>query len=138
MTYLHDPNARVPVPVRVELAAYNQGDVEQINNIRVRAENGRLLALSEFATVERSAREQSVHRKDLLPVVYVTADVAGTTDSPLYGMIDVVSALDDLPIDGALSDQFYIQQPDNPVSWSLKWDGEWQVTYEIFRDMGAA
>ncbi|MDP5070123.1 MAG: efflux RND transporter permease subunit [Congregibacter sp.] len=138
MTYLHDPQAKVPVPVRVELAAAEQGDADQINNIRIRAANGMLLPLAEFAALERGPREQSIHHKDMLPVVYVTADVSGAIDSPLYGMLDVVSALADEPIDGELIDQYYIAQPDNPVNWSLKWDGEWQVTYETFRDMGAA
>ncbi|MCB1691696.1 MAG: efflux RND transporter permease subunit [Pseudomonadales bacterium] len=138
MSYLHDPQAKVAVPIRVELPAEYQGDVSRIGNLRVRASDGGLVALSDVATVHRKSREQTIHHKDLLPVVYVTGDAAGETDSPLYGMASISGKLSGTPIDGQIVDQFFIKQPPDPYKWSLKWDGEWQVTYETFRDMGAA
>jgi multidrug efflux pump subunit AcrB len=69
-----------------------------------------------------------------MPVVYVTGDMAGKTDSPLYGMFAIAERIAaDLGLE-----QWYMQQPENPYEYSLKWDGEWQVTYETFRDMGIA
>jgi multidrug efflux pump subunit AcrB len=138
MTFLHDIHARVPVPIRVKLDPREQDSIERLRNLRVRADSGDLVPLSEFTDIRLQTREQTIHHKDLLPVVYVTGDVAGETDSPLYGMAAIAAALDDVPVDGAAIEQHYIGQPANPYRWSMKWDGEWQVTYETFRDMGAA
>jgi multidrug efflux pump subunit AcrB len=89
--------------------------------------------------LEESVRERSIIHKDLLPVVFVTADMSGDLDSPLYGMFEMSARLRDTPVlgDRAL-DQFFVGQPENPYFYGLKWDGEWQVTYETFRDMGIA
>ncbi|MAT83244.1 MAG: multidrug transporter AcrB [Gammaproteobacteria bacterium] len=138
MTFLHDGHARVPVPIRVELDPREQDSIERLRNLRVRAASGALVPLSEFTDIRPETREQTIHHKDLLPVVYVTGDVAGETDSPLYGMAAIAAALEDVPVDGAPIEQHYVDQPANPYRWSMKWDGEWQVTYETFRDMGAA
>ncbi|MCB2032275.1 MAG: efflux RND transporter permease subunit, partial [Ottowia sp.] len=85
-----------------------------------------------------------VYHKDLLPVVFVVGDMAGTKvgdlDSPLYGMFQMRSKLADLKMpDGGQLTEYFIRQPANPYAgYALKWDGEWQITYETFRDMGAA
>ena len=138
MSYLHDEHARVPVPVRVELPPGAKADPDAIGALRIRADSGALVPLSEVAEIRRGVREQTIHRKDLLPVVYVTGDVAGRTDSPLYGMAAIAGALGETPIEGAPIRQYLTAQPANPYEWSLKWDGEWQITFETFRDMGAA
>jgi multidrug efflux pump subunit AcrB len=81
-----------------------------------------------------AVREFSIQHKDLLPVVYVTGDMAGETDSPLYGLFTIKARLE---AEGG-PEQWMLSQPDNPYDYSIKWDGEWQVTYETFRDMGIA
>ncbi len=138
MSYLHDDHAKLPVPVRVELRAGDKADPAMLGALRVRAQNGALVPLSEVTRVVATTREQTIHHKDLLPVVYVTGDVSGGTDSPLYGQLAIAGALGETPIEGSLIVQRLTGQPDDPYEWSLKWDGEWQVTFETFRDMGAA
>jgi multidrug efflux pump subunit AcrB len=139
LSYLHDVHSKYPVPIRAELSAGDKADIDTLRALRVRARDGRLVPLGEVAQFVRSTREQSIMHKDLLPVVYVTADMAGTTDSPLYGMAAIDSTLKKTPLDGGKPiEQRLISQPDVPSHWSLKWDGEWQITYETFRDMGLA
>ena len=138
MSYLHDPQAKVPIPVRVELAPGDKADPAALGALRVRAVGGELVPLSEIAVVQDAVREQTIHHKDLLPVVYVMGDVSGATDSPMYGMQAIAATLAETPIEGKPIAQYLTRQPDNPYEWSLKWDGEWQVTFETFRDMGAA
>ncbi len=138
MSYLHDPQVKTAIPIRVELPADEKDNVERLRTLRVRSQSGALVPLSEIAEFVTTTRDQTIWHKDLLPVVYVTGDVAGGTDSPLYGMAAISSELDDTSIEGAPVQQHFIAAPDNPYQWSLKWDGEWQVTYETFRDMGAA
>jgi multidrug efflux pump subunit AcrB len=124
--------------VRVELAPGDKADPAMLGSLRVRAQSGALVPLSEVARVAATTREPAIYHKDLLPVVYVTGDVAGRTDSPLYGQRAIASALGRTPIEGRPVAQYLTRQPADPYEWSLKWDGEWQVTFETFRDMGAA
>jgi multidrug efflux pump subunit AcrB len=94
--------------------------------------------LAELVTVEPATLAQSIHHKDLLPVVYVTGDVAGATDSPLYGMAELYSTVAEDEVAGQRLAQHLVAPPANPYDYAIKWDGEWQVTYDTFRDMGIA
>jgi len=134
VTYLHRSNIKYAVPVRIEFDDADKADIEQVLALQVRSVNGTLVPLSELVEVRRGERDRNIYHKDLLPVVYVTADLAGDVDSPLYGMFDMVGQINE---QGG-PEQWFTRQPDNPFEYSLKWDGEWQVTYETFRDMGAA
>jgi multidrug efflux pump subunit AcrB len=126
------------VPVRLRLPAGDQANLEQLLTLRVRAGDGRLVPLSELVTVERAPWEATLLRKDLRPVVYVTGDEAGDLDSPLYGLFDVVGQLRDTPPAGPPVEQRFLSPPDDAAGLAIKWDGEWQITYETFRDMGLA
>ncbi len=138
VSYLHSENAKVEIPIRLELAAERQNDLQTLMGIRVRAKNGTMVALSEVTRMRQTTRAQTIYHKDLLPVVYILADMAGETDSPLYGLATISSELETMQVDGDPVEQYFIEQPENPYKWSMKWDGEWQVTYETFRDMGIA
>jgi multidrug efflux pump subunit AcrB len=101
------------------------------------------VALAELVTPQVLPRERVIYRKDLQPVVYVVADVAGgagKTDSPLYGVFGTREALAKVVAPGGLAvEERWISPPgDRFGKFSLKWDGEWQITYETFRDMGIA
>ena len=134
MSFLHGANVKYAVPIRVEYSEADKADLEQVLALRVLSLSGQLVPLSEIASLVETSREHSIFHKDLLPVVYVTGDMAGETDSPLYGLFEISA---DLAEDKGLP-QWFLQQPTNPYEYSLKWDGEWQVTYDTFRDMGIA
>jgi multidrug efflux pump subunit AcrB len=139
VTWLHDQN-KFPASAWVQLPDDRQGDLNELLQLGVHANDGRLVPLRSLITISDSAREQPVFHKDLLPVNYVVGDMAGKLDSPLYGMFDMRSELLAIktPDGGQLTD-YFIRQPDDQYrGYSIKWDGEWQVTYETFRDMGAA
>ncbi len=137
--YLHNQHVKYPIPIRVELPVADKADIQSALALKVQSASGALVPMSEIVTVRHGKREHSIYHKDLLPVVFVTADMAGKLDSPLYGMFDIMARLSKMPLaDGAKLQQFLIHQPDNPYRYSIKWDGEWQVTYETFRDMGIA
>ncbi|MCG6896669.1 MAG: efflux RND transporter permease subunit [Thiocapsa sp.] len=134
MSYLHGANVKYAVPIRVEYSEADKADLEQVLALRVLSLSGSLVPLSEIVEVQETKRAHSIYHKDLMPVVYVTADMAGKTDSPLYGMFAIAGRLgEELGLE-----QWFMRQPANPYEYSLKWDGEWQVTYETFRDMGIA
>jgi multidrug efflux pump subunit AcrB len=137
-TYVHDGSSKYPRPVRLRLPAAEQADIQRLLALRVRGGEGQLVPLSELVTVQRSAWDGAIHHKDLLPVVYVTGDEASDIDSPLYGMFDLVGQLNDTTVGGQKIAQTFIAQPPDTSDFAIKWDGEWQITYETFRDMGIA
>jgi multidrug efflux pump subunit AcrB len=134
VSFLHGRNTKYAVPIRLELPAADQADLHRLLALKVRSQSGHLVPLSEIVRVVEAKREHAIHHKDLLPVVYVTGDMAGELDSPLYGMFKVSDKLDETGEPA----QFFLSPPDNPYAYSLKWDGEWQITYDTFRDMGTA
>jgi len=96
--------------------------------------------LSEVVNIVQNERDRPIYHKNLLPVTYVVADQAGPVDSPLYGMFAARSRLAGQPLEeGGTLGEYFVRQPSDPYrQYAIKWDGEWQVTYETFRDMGLA
>ncbi len=137
-SFLHNEHAKIAIPVRLQLAAGEKTNLDAIRDLKVRAQDGALIAISEVTQIINTQRNQTIYHKDLLPVVYVTGDVAGKTDSPLYGLAAIYSRLNTTPIEGEILEQYLNNQPQTPTRWSLKWDGELQVTLDTFRDMGIA
>jgi multidrug efflux pump subunit AcrB len=137
-TYLMDGQAKYAVPIRLRLDAGDQAAMHQLLALRVRAQGGALVPLSEVVSVQPANREQAIYHKDLLPYATVTGDDAGATDSPLYGMFSLVGDLRQERLDGQLLEQHFIAQPTDTTRAAVKWDGEWQITFETFRDMGLA
>jgi multidrug efflux pump subunit AcrB len=137
-TYVHDGASKYPRPIRLRLPAGEQADLQRLLALKVRGGEGQLVPLSELVSVEKASWDGAIHHKDLLPVVYVTGDEAGRLDSPLYGMFDLVGQLREDPVGGVKLDQTFIAQPADTRRFAVKWDGEWQITYETFRDMGIA
>jgi len=137
--HMHGANVKYPVPIRVELPVANKASEQALLDLKLPGREGRMVALSELVEIDRGTRETSIYHKDLMPVVYVTADMAGELDSPLYGMFDIYAQLQNKPL---LQDkpvqQNLLSPPETPYEYALKWDGEWQITYETFRDMGIA
>jgi multidrug efflux pump subunit AcrB len=137
--YLHD-ETKYPAAATLQLPPERHGDLDALLALGVRSAAGKLVPIRELVTASDTQREQPIHHKDLLPVNYVVGDMAGAIDSPLYGMFRMRDALARIvtPGGGAITERF-IGAPDDPYrGYTLKWDGEWQITYETFRDMGLA
>ncbi|MBP6437968.1 MAG: efflux RND transporter permease subunit [Thermomonas sp.] len=137
-TYVHDGASKYPRPVRLRLPPAEQAAVDRLLALKVRGGQGQLVPLSELVAVRRAPWDGAIHHKDLLPVVYVMGDEAGELDSPLYGMFDLVGQVSTDAIGGHQVAQSFIAQPADTSGFAIKWDGEWQITYETFRDMGIA
>jgi multidrug efflux pump subunit AcrB len=137
--YLHD-ESKYPAAATIQLPAESQGDLDTLLQLGVRGAAGQIVPIRELVTVSDTLREQPLLHKDGLGVHLVTGDVAGRLDSPLYGMFEMRGALRALATrgGGSLGETFIRQPADAWRDYSLKWDGEWQITYETFRDMGAA
>jgi multidrug efflux pump subunit AcrB len=130
---LHDPRAADPVGIVVRFAAADRAGSEAVRNLRLPTRAGALVPATAVAVLEEREAPQPIYRKDLKPVVYVTADVARELESPAYAMLAMEDGLADAGIATTWS---------GPAEFtervSLNWDGEWRITYEVFRDLGIA
>jgi len=140
VTTLHDENAKYAPPLRIGLSADRRANLDEVLKLKVRARDGVLVPLSEVVQVVAMQRDYPIYHKDLLPVVYVFGDMTGKVDSPLYGMFGINGKVSGMELEqgGKLESYFFKQPSDQYAGYALKWDGEWQVTFETFRDMGIA
>ena len=138
--FIHDGRHKYPVPVRLQLPRESQIGLDALLALPLRAANGQLVPLGELVRVEEAVIDKPLFTKDLQGVSYVFGDMAGTLDSPLYGLFAIRPKLAEaaLPGTGPLG-EYWIHQPADPYrEYAIKWDGESQITYDTFRDMGAA
>ncbi len=137
---LHVPSATEDVDIIVRLPRSERSGELDLASMKVRSMNGHMVSLAELAHVENVIKPHPIYHKNLKPVVYVTGDVSGKEESPIYAIFKMNKALEKLKTpDGKTGIEIYwIRQPFSPDKWGMKWDGEWQVTYEVFRDMGIA
>src|SRR5690554_6506562 len=125
VSYLHTEHNKYPLPV----------ELNQLQIMKVRSMQGDLIALADLIDIEKTTVDYTIYHKNLHPVVFVMADMAGDLDSPLYGLFDIAFSIADNGMDWT---QMMIKQPPLTDEIVMKWDGEWQITYETFRDMGIA
>ncbi len=136
---LHASRQLEPVPIELRLPRSERSTVADLSAIRLASMNGTLVPLSEMVRVEQATRERARYRKNLLPVTYVIGDVAGTEESPVYAILEMARRIDEIELpDGSRVEQWYTDEPPLQESVAMKWDGEWHITYEVFRDLGAA
>ena len=136
---LHVVNSREEVPIVLRLAREQRSSVDDLLRLRVHAANGAMVPLSELVRRETLPAERYIYHKNLQPVTYVTAELAGTEESPVYGILQMKEAIADVSTpDGTPLNVMSTHLPQDRQAWSLKWDGEWHITYEVFRDMGIA
>ena len=137
-SHVIDGSSKYPRPIRLRLPVADQAGLDGVLALRVRGGEGQLVPLSGLVQVQPARWDGAIHHKDLLPVVYVTGDGSSRVDSPLYGMFDLAGQVADHAIGGERLSQHYIAQPADTAGFAIKWDGEWQITLETFRDMGIA
>jgi multidrug efflux pump subunit AcrB len=137
---LHDSHSREDIPIEVRVGRPDRSSVEQLGNLKLPTPSGGDIALQELTTLHQTITDTSVYRKNLEPVVYVTGDVAGGEESPVYAIMKMSDAIDKLKLpDGYRVNQYKgTTMPERTGRFSMKWDGEWHITVEVFRDLGLA
>ncbi len=137
---LHDPSSSEDVPIEVRLSRPDRSGIEQLRNLKLPGATGAQVSLREITNVEETTIDKSVYRKNLRPVVYVTGDVAGVVESPVYAIFNMSEAIDKIQLPDGLHVKQYsgTALPESTDRYSMKWDGEWHITVEVFRDLGLA
>jgi multidrug efflux pump subunit AcrB len=136
---LHDPASFSPVSIRLQLADADKSSLSDLRSLKVVGQTGNLVPVGDLASIDETVIPKSIQRKNQQRVVYVLADMAGKLESPFYAMNRMSDKLKafDLPAGYTLGEE-YSHAPESDDNFSLKWDGEWQITYEVFRDLGIA
>jgi multidrug efflux pump subunit AcrB len=136
---LHEQTAREPVPTVVELNRPDRSSEQALENIRLPGIDGGMISLRELVTIDRDNIQRSIYHKNLRRVVYVTGDTAGAEESPVYAILKMNRELDHLTLPaGYTLVRYNAVQPESTDHYSMKWDGEWHITIEVFRDLGLA
>jgi multidrug efflux pump subunit AcrB len=134
---LHDPAAREEVPIVLRLPRERRGSLDAVQSLRFAGVEP--VSVREVTRAVSTEEEQSIYHKNLLPVTYVTGDVAGRIESPVYAILQMNETLSSLALpEGYGLEIFNARQPFDSSKYSMKWDGEWHITYEVFRDLGIA
>lgn len=137
---LHDPQSREDIPIEVRLARAERSCIENLENLKLPTPSGGQIALQEVTNLRQTTIDTSVYRKNLQPVVYVTGDIAGGEESPVYAIMKMSDAIARIKLPDGYGVKQYkgTTMPEDTNRFSMKWDGEWHITVEVFRDLGLA
>jgi multidrug efflux pump subunit AcrB len=136
---VHTENAKEPVELFLRMPVSERSDLASLREITVPSADGRRFPLSELVKMREGVEDKTIYHKNLKRVVYVTGDVAGTAESPAYAILRMKEKIQELKLaEGYELKQYASVQPWLEDRYSMKWDGEWHITYEVFRDLGIA
>lgn len=136
---LHTQESYDPVAITLQVSDADKSSLNDIRNLKIINPMGQAVAVGDVTNITEDIREKSIYRKNQKRVVYVTADMAGKLESPSYAMSRISDELGTIQLPaGYKLQEAYTAQPDSEDQFTLKWDGEWQITYEVFRDLGIA
>lgn len=136
---LHQPRSLDEVGIVLQLPEKDKSSIADLLSMKAVNPQGMTIPLSDLVTVTQGFKEKSIQRKDQKRVVYILTEVAGKLESPVYPITSVSDQLSSVKVpEGYTLSEEYKQQPQYEDNFTLKWDGEWQITYEVFRDLGLA
>jgi len=136
---LYKETANQQVGIVLSLDEKEKSSIEDLKSLKIIGQNGIAIPLGNLVQVKERIREKAIYRKNQKRVVYVLADMAGVLESPVYGILNMSDRLSEIKMpSGYTLQEAFNQQPKYEDQYTVKWDGEWQITYEVFRDLGAA
>jgi len=136
---LHQPLEKEDIPILLRPPLATRAGIEQLKAVKIPAEDGSLVPLSTLLKIRKTEPDRSIYHKNLMPVVYVTGDVAGAMESPVYAILEMRKKIDSIRLpEGYRIIQHTAGLPKSDRRFAMKWDGEWHITYEVFRDLGIA
>ncbi|MBU0768773.1 MAG: efflux RND transporter permease subunit [Proteobacteria bacterium] len=136
---LHQPMEKEDVPILMRLPLSARAGIQRLKMLKLASSDGGLVPLSTLINVLNIPVDQSIYHKNLMPVVYVIGDVAGVKESPVYAILEMKKKIDAIQLpEGYQIAQHTANIPSSDRKYEMKWDGEWHITYEVFRDLGIA
>ena len=136
---LHQPREREDVTILLRLPLSARAGIQRLKALKLLSTDGSMVPVSSLIHVRKTPPDLSIFHKNLMPVVYVLGDVAGVKESPVYAILEMKYKINAIPLpEGYRIVQNYAHIPSSDRKYEMKWDGEWQITYEVFRDLGLA
>ena len=136
---VYQPNAYNQTAIKLQLNDADKTNIDDVLNLKVISANGNAVPVRDIVVVNQQVKQKSIFRKNQKEVVYVLADMAGSLESPSYAISNISDSLKTIQLPkGFTLKEEYTHQPEMEDNYSLKWDGEWQITFEVFRDLGIA
>ena len=136
---LHQPREKEDVPILMRLPISARAGIQRLEAIKLASTDGRMVPLSTLVKARKIDVDKSIYHKNLMPVVYVVGDVAGVKESPVYAILEMKNKIDSIQLpEGYTIAQHTANVPSSNRKYEMKWDGEWHITYEVFRDLGIA
>lgn len=136
---LYDENSNDNVGIVLSLDDKDKTSLQDIQNLKIKGSRGNVVPVSDLVKVVKDTLQKTIYRKDQKRVVYVTADMAGALESPVYAILGMNEKLQKMQLPKGLKiNELYMDQPTDENDFTVKWDGEWQITLEVFRDLGVA
>ena len=139
VTNLYDERSNNPVGIVMALDDQDKTSLQDIQNLKIKGSQGNVVPVSDLVKVNETELQKTIYRKDQKRVVYVTVDMAGDLESPVYAILGMEEKLQKMELPKGYSvNELYMEQPSDESNFTVKWDGEWQITLEVFRDLGVA
>ncbi|HLT50256.1 MAG TPA: efflux RND transporter permease subunit, partial [Aequorivita sp.] len=139
VTNLYDETATKQVGILLALDEKEKSTIQDISQLKIASKQGNMVSVGDLVDIRESIRAKSIYRKNQKRVVYVLADMAGELESPVYAILGMTDKLNEIELPaGYKMNELYLQQPEHEDDFTVKWDGEWQITLEVFRDLGIA
>ncbi|MCU0562199.1 MAG: efflux RND transporter permease subunit, partial [Desulfobacterales bacterium] len=136
---LHQPREQEDVPILLRPPLEQRAGIDRLQAVRIPGADGGMVALADLVRIEKTEIDRSIYHKNLMPVVYVIGEVAGAKESPVYAILELWKAIDAIQLpEGTRIAQHTAGLPESDRRLAMKWDGEWHITYEVFRDLGIA
>jgi len=136
---LYDETANESIGIVLSLDDGEKSSLQDIKNIKIKSSNGMTISVSDLVVVKTDTLQKTIYRKDQKRLVYITADMAGALESPVYAILGMEEKLKKINLPpGYKVNELYLEQPSDESDFTVKWDGEWQITLEVFRDLGVA
>ena len=139
ITNLYDEDAVNQVGLVLTLDEKEKSTISDISQLKVKSKQGNMIPIADLVEIKQTTAAKSIYRKNQKRVVYVLADMAGELESPAYAILGMDKKLKEIKLpEGYQLNEMYLGQPEYEDDFTVKWDGEWQITLEVFRDLGIA
>jgi multidrug efflux pump subunit AcrB len=139
VTHVYNEDAFDQIGIVLSISEKDKSTLEEIKQLKVASQQGNMIAIGDLVTIKEGTKAKSIYRKNQKRVVYVMSDMAGELESPVYAILGMTDKLNQLELPkGYAMNELYMEQPQFEDNYTVKWDGEWQITLEVFRDLGIA
>lgn len=139
VTHIYQTDAYDQIGIVLTTAEKDHSSVEDLLQLKIASQRGLMYPIGDFVSVKQNVKPKSIYRKNQKRVVYVMSDMAGELESPVYAILGMTDKLNSIELpQGYSMNELYIEQPEYQDDFTVKWDGEWQITLEVFRDLGIA